>query len=73
MPITQEVFFKIYSEANQVVYLSLSVYLSSFKALALVVFLDILLTRLHPYFINGHNSGKGHNPVKKKNVPAMFS
>ena len=29
-------------------------------------FLDILLTRLHPYFFKGHNSEKGHNPDKTK-------
>ena len=36
-------------------------------------FLDILLTRLHQYFFKGHNSEKGHNPVKKKYVSGIFS
>ena len=37
-------------------------------------FLDILLTRFHPCFSKGHNSGKGHNPDKKKNtLSAVFS
>ena len=36
--ITHEVFFRIYSKVNQITYLSLPIYSSSFKALALIVF-----------------------------------
>ena len=54
--ITQEVFFRIYSKFNQVIYLSLPIYSSSFKALALIIF-EILLTRKKmPKFTKGKYS-----------------
>ena len=46
-------FLKFYLKVNQVVYSSISVDSSGFKALVLIFFLAILLTRLQPYFFKG--------------------
>ena len=64
--ITQEVFFKISSKVNQVVYSSLPVYSPSFKALASILFEIFCWQDCVHIFSKGHNSEKGHNPVKKK-------
>ena len=67
-----EVFFKISSKVIQVVYSSLPVYSSSFKALASIVF-EIFCGQDCVYiFSKGHNSEKGHNPVKKKDTYQLF-
>ena len=67
-------FSKFYSKVNQVVFSSLSVYSSSFKALALIVFEVFANKTTSIFFHKGHNSGKGHNPdEKKKYVSAIFS
>ena len=72
--ISQEVFFKISSKVNQVVYSSLPVYSSSFKALASIVFEIFCWQDCIHIFSKGHNSEKGHNPVKKKKyMSAIFS
>ena len=67
--ITQEVFFKISSKVNLVVYSSLPVYSSSFKAPASIVF-EIFCCQdcIHIFFSKDHNTEKRHNPVKKKNT-----
>ena len=44
-----------------------------FQGSSFNIFLDILLTILYPYFTKGHNSGKEHNPVEEKYLPAIFS
>ena len=56
-----EVFFIVYSNVNLVVYSSLPVYSSSFKALASIVFEIFCRQDCIHIFSNGHNSGKGHN------------
>ena len=72
--ITQEVFFKISSKVNQFVYSSLPVYLSSFKALALILFEIFCWQDCINIFSKDRNSEKGQNPVKKKKyLSAIFS
>ena len=71
--ITHEVFFKIYSKVNQVVYSPLPVYSSSFKALVSIVFEIFCWQDCSHIFSKGHNSGKGHNSVTKKYLSAIFS
>ena len=72
--ITQEVFFKISSKVNQVVYSSLPVYSSIFKALASILYEIFCWQDCVHIFSKGHNSEKGHNPVKKKKyLSAIFS
>ena len=58
--------FKISSKVNQVVYSSLPVYSSSFKALASIVSEIFCWQDFIHIFSKGHNSEKGHNPVRKK-------
>ena len=70
--IAQEVFFKISSKVNQVVYSSLPVYSSSFMALASIVFEIFCWQDCIHIFSKGHNSEKGHNPVKKKICVSYF-
>ena len=61
----EKYYFRIYSKVNQANYLLLPIYSSNFKAQALS-FWDSLLTRIHPYFLKGHISGKGYNPQQKE-------
>ena len=70
--ITQEVCFKISSKVNQVVYSSLPVYSPSFKALALIVFEIFCWQDCIHICSKGHNSEKGHNPVKKKKTRVSY-
>ena len=51
---------------NQVVYSSLPVYSSSFKALTPTVFEIFCWQDCIHFFSKDHNSEKGHNPAKKK-------
>ena len=66
--ITHEIFFKIYSKVNQIIYSSLPVYSPSFKALASIVFEILCRQDCFYIFSKGHGSGKGHNPVKKNKM-----
>ena len=68
--ITQEVSGSIYSNVNQVIYFSLTIYLLGFKALASIVF-EILCWQdfIHIFSMK---SGKGHNPDKKKKCVHYF-
>ena len=65
-------FFKILSKVNQVVFSSLPVYSSGFKALASIVFEKFCWQDCTHIFSKGHNSEKGHNPVKKKIQVSYF-
>ena len=70
--ITQEVFFKISSKVNQVVYSSLPVYSSSLESPASIVFEIFCWQDCIHNFSKGHNSEKGRNPVKKKKMCQLF-
>ena len=71
--ITWEVFFRIFSKVNKVIYSLLPIYSSNFKALAWIVFETFCWQDfIHFFFSKGHNSGKGHNPDKKKNMCWLF-
>ena len=63
---SRSIVFKISSKVNQVIFSSLPVYLSSFKALASIDFEIFCLQYCIHIFSKGHNLEKGHNPVKKK-------
>ena len=56
----RNIFFRIYTNVNQVIYSSLQIYLLSFKALALTVFFEIFFADKvkMPKIIKGHNSRK---------------
>ena len=55
--ITHEVFFKIYSNVNQMVYLSLPINSPSFKALAPTLFFRYFADNIKmPQITKGHNS-----------------
>ena len=64
--ITHEVFFRIYSKVNKVIYLSLPIYSLGFKALASIVFEIFCCKDFNHIFSKGHKPGKGHNPDEKK-------
>ena len=66
-------FFKIYSKVKQVVYSSLSVYSSSFKALATIILRYFADKIASIFFSKGLNSGKGHNTVEKRICVRYFS
>ena len=66
MAITHEVIFRIYSKVNQVIYSSIPIYSSGFKALASIAFEIFCWQEFIHIFSKGHNSGKGHNPDGKK-------
>ena len=70
--ITQEVSDSIYSNVNQIIYFSLTIYSLGFKALASIVF-EILCWQdfIHILF-KGHNSGKAHNLDKIKSMCQLF-
>ena len=70
--ITWEVFFRIYSKVNQVIYSLPQTYSSNFKALASVVFEIFCWQNFIQFFSKGHNSGKGHNSDKNKNMCQLF-
>ena len=70
--IIRELFLKIYSKVNQVVYSSLPVYSSSFKVLASIVFEIFRLQDCIHIFSKGSYSRKGHNPAKKKSMCQLF-
>ena len=71
-PPLKKYFSKFYSKVNQVIYSSLPVYSSSFKALASIVFEIFCWQDCIHIFSKDHNSGKGHNPVKKKICVSYF-
>ena len=64
--------FSKFLKVNQVDYSSLPVNSSSFKALASIVFEIFCSQDCIHIFSKGHNSEKGHNPVKKKNMCQLF-
>ena len=70
--ITHEVLFRIYSKVNQVIYSSIPIHSSGFKALASIVFRYFADKISSIFFSKGHNSGKGHNPNGKKNTCQLF-
>ena len=70
--ITHEVFFRIYSKVNQVIYSSLPIHSSTFKALASTVFEIFLLTRFHPSFFQGAITQKRGITLRRKKIRVSY-
>ena len=72
--ITQEVSGSIYSNVNQVIYFSLTIYSLGCKVLASIVFEILCWQGFIHIFSKGHYSGKARTlDEKKKHVSAIFS
>ena len=63
---------KYFSEFNQVIYSSLPIYFSNFKALASIGFEIFCRQDFVHIFLKGHNSGKGHYLDKINNTYQLF-
>ena len=72
--ITHDIFFRIYSKVNQVIYSSIPIYSQGFKALASIVFEIFCWQDFIHIFSKDDNSEKGHNPdgEKKQQVSYLF-
>ena len=66
--ITHEVFFRIYSNVNQIIYSSISIYSLGFKTLASIVFEILCWQDFIHIFSKGPNSGNAHILDKKKSM-----